>query len=168
MIARKIVPQERKRMLEDYVVTGHWETQTVVDSAATSSARESCRNGWQATIDNLNTELKNCNTQIRKLNSLNTEIEEKMGTISELEGQFNSVQGVVSNANIDFNIIEGNVACMQRINGELTKMKSNCANQLKEWEQKKTDTKNALRDARLQKAECANIVKYKTISVYVA
>ena len=120
MIVRKELICERKRFIEDYispVSTGHYETIQVVDSAATANAREACRSGWQATIDNLN---------------------------------------------------NGNINCMVRIGTELTQMKTNCNKELKTWQTKRNETRTALKDARLQKAECGHIVKYKTITVYVA
>lgn len=171
MIVRKELICERKRFFEDYispVSTGHYETIQVVDSAATASAREACRSGWQATIDNLNNELKNCNTQINKLNSLSSEIDEKKAIINDLKQEFNSVQSTINNAHINYNITDGNINCMVRIGTELTQMKTNCNKELKTWQTKRNETRTALKDARLQKAECGHIVKYKTITVYVA
>lgn len=157
----KMMPDLQKKGYYTYV------SRQVVDTEATSAARAACNADWNNKITELNELMIECRTHINQINSLQTEIGEKMTALDELDSQFKSVQNYVNNANINYDIEDGTLSCMSTIKGELTTMSQNCKDQLEEFKTKYENAKLAKKDAMLERKNCSLITKYKTITEQV-
>lgn len=153
----KMMPNINKKGYYTYV------SKQVFDAEGTAKAREACTTNWNNKISELNDLMTECRTHINQIKSLQTEIADKVSTLNTFDTDFNTVQNYVDKANINFDLIEDNKKCMERLKNELATMDTNCTTQLAEWKQKYDDAKIARKDAMLEKKNCSSISKYKTV-----